>query len=792
MITNLKCEYIVEPIGIDTQKPMFSWNIEDTFMEQKNYRIIVKHKNNIYFDSGTINSNKQLQIEYDGKQLESLKKYEFEVIINSKKNISFSKKSFFVTGLLNKKDKNEKWIIHPNEHDNPIFYKDINIKGAIKEAYIAISGLGMYEFTINDIKAHDSVLAPAFTDYMERDLSNLENEYNNNSNMRVLYNTYDIKKFFKKGNNSLKVMVGNGWFGQIEKNVDGDMSYGCPRLFAKINIEYINGEKQEIVTDQSFYVTEGPYEFNNIYYGEIYNDNIGRNFSYDYNAEITNDIMGQMYSHITNYDKVIEVIEPKKIHNNIYSIDHNISGYVRISFKGVRGAKITIKYFEKINEDMTPNYESCGGKWQLQQDTYILFDSNQVTYEPKFTWHGFKYFLIEKDDDIEITSIKALKIHSDIKIKSKINTSNETVNWLYKTYTNTQLNNYHGLVPMNNPHIERAGNTNMVSLTIDSSLYSFDSYYLYMKWNKDIIACQNQQTGAISPTVPFYAGNKELLDSVAIVVTPYMIYKHTFDKRTLENSIEAIKGYIEYLKNNSKNLIINKSNSEGKYRLVNTCYFYYAVELTEIICSIIGEDDKEYTKLKFEIKKAINSEFLNTSIGRYENSNIYPLYFNIVPEEYKQLILKTLESDAMLPKTLLENNKEDLFNKLINSNKYPSFGYMKKKGATTLWKSINNDKILNSPLLGGIVNYLFEYVAGIKYINANNEIVIKPRFKLDLDKVNITYKSIYGNIKIYWEKSKNKIKINIKIPGNVKAVFVNGENIKILDKIENKFEIERV
>ena len=837
MITNLKCEYVNEPIGVDNSKPVFSWNIEGVFGQQKDYRIIVKFKNKVYWDSGIVKSSNEIFIKYDGDELRSLKRYYYEVIVNYSDNTQFKKSSFFVTGLMNIHDKNAKWITHPFSHDNPIFYKDISIKGEIKEAFIAISGLGYYEFTINDVKAHSSILVPGWTDYMERDLSNLKYPYSNNTNKRTLYNTYDIKEFFKKGNNLFKVMLGNGWFNQKERNVEGDMTYGDPRLFAKINIEYINGEKQEIITDENFFATEGPYEFNNIYYGEIYNDNIGRDFSYLINAEISNDKIEQMDSQITGYDKISEVLKANKISENIYSINKNISGFVKVKAKATRGAKFTIKFFEKLNDDMTPNYKSCGGHWQIQQDTYIFFDDNEIEYEPKFTWHGFKYFQIEKDKDVNIIDINVLKVHSDIRIKSKVETDNETVNWLYNTYINTQLSNYHGLVPSDCPHRERLGYTGDGHTTIDASMYILDSYYLYMKWNKDIITSKNLETGYIPHTVPFYGGGGGPIWGMAVAIVPYTIYQHTFDKRVLEDSIDAIKGYIEYLKSKSKDMIIEKEE-EGSWCLgewslpvegykveevnlkelfevldpmfVNTCYFYYVVEITEIICQILGEDSNEYNKLKNEIKDAINDKYLNKNTGRYYKgeygANIYPLYFDIVNKADKQSVIDSLEMDIikndykmntgifstkMLPKVLLENNKEYLFEKMINNNDYPSFGYMKNNGATTIWETWDNSTSINHPMFGGITSYIFKYIAGIKYINNKNEIVINPNFKIGINKVNIEYESIYGNIIIKWQIKNEKVDIEITIPGNVKVVFINKEEIKVLDKIYNKFIIKR-
>lgn len=839
MITNLRCEYAVEPLGIDTQKPFFSWNIEnDKFSMQKTYRIIVQDGKKIMWDSGVYEGYKEIGISYEGLQLKSLKKYTFLLTVKMINNEVYESESFFVTGLLTKQDVNAKWIIHSDYHDNPIFYKNISIKGEISQAYIAISGLGYYHCTINDVKCHDTYLVPGYTDYMERNLSQLQFSYDNNSRKRVLYNTYDIKKFFKKGSNSLKIELGTGWFAQSERNIEGDMSYGCPRLFAKIIIDYVNGEKQEIITDDSFFVTEGSYELNNIYYGEIYNDNIGRDFSYKYNAEVCKDEMGQLQSQFSGFDKVINQSSMKLLKSNIYEAPLNMTGWVKVTATGLRGAKMTIKYFEEFDEQGNPDYHSCGGEWQLQQDTYIFFNNEQVVYEPKFTWHGFNYCQIEADEDIIINKVEAITIHADTPITSSVETDNETINWLYKTYINTQLSNYHGGVPSDCPHRERLGYTGDGHITAKSALFSLDSINFYRKWNKDIIYSQNTETGFIPHTVPFYGGGGGPAWGMAVIIIPYLLYQHSFDIRILEDSYEAIKGWIAYLEGKCTDYIIDREE-DGSWclgewclpvegytvvqtdltklfgyldpKLVNTCYFYNVLEITEYISSILGNDISEYTNLKNKVKIAINENFLNSDTGKYDKgeygANIYPLYFNIVPAKSKNIVLNALITDikannyhmntgifatAMLPDVLINNNYGLILDEIFKVNDYPSFGYMKAKGATTLWETWNKNASINHPMFGGIVSYFFTYLAGIKYMNSKNEILISPVFNTGVNKCNIKYKSIYGEIAVSWEITKSIINVKITIPCNVKAAFLYNGKHHILDKIINEFTLEKM
>lgn len=833
MITNLKCEYETNPIGIDSFNPVFSWIYSNNSSKifQSEYRIIVKKGEIVIWDSNYIKSAKTYMIEYDGEKLKSFKRYTWSVF--SKTNIGEieSEKAFFVTGILDKKKYNAKWIMHPNAHDNPILYRDVEIYKEIKEAYIAISGLGFYELSINSIKAHDTVLVPSFTDYKERSFSNMLYPYVDNSEKRILYNTYDVKDNLKNGFNELRIELGNGMFGQDEKNIEGDFMYGCPRLWMVLYIEYEDETVEIISSDEEFFASEGALESNNIYYGEKYNNNIGLLFDYKNKCDIVSEYMGVLYSQYSGFDRVISWENPVKISKNLYEVKENMTGWCKISAKGERGAKFKVIYFEELNEDLSPNYYSCGGEWQIQKDEYIFGEEKEIEYAPKFTWHGFKYFIIEKDDDVKILEIKCERVHADVKIKSTVSTDNQNLNWLYKAYINTQTCNYHQGIPSDCPHRERLGYTGDGHITIDTSLHIFDSYNFYKKWNKDIIASQNQESGFVPHTVPFYGGGGGPTWGVASVIVPYTLYQHSFDKRILEESIECMKGYVQYLENHTTDYIVT-SEEEGSWclgdwcipvegydveqvdldkmfsaldpKLVNTCYFYRACEICETTISILGEDPKEYTVLKNRVKRAINDNFLNEgkySKGEY-GANIYPLYFNIVPVESKDEVVESLLKDieknnykmttgifatSMICDVLIDNNHGDYVGKIFNSNEKNTFGFMRESGASTIWETWDKKASINHPMFGGVCSFIFKYLAGIKYINNKNEILIKPEFNTGINDIDITYNCLYGEIKVKWNKGEDGIKVNIVLPHNVRVVFVYEDDIKILDKIDNSF-----
>ena len=843
MIKNLKCEYCSEPIGIDTDTPYFSWTLYSTDYElyQDEYRIIVIRDNQKLWDTGFVKSKQTFNVEYTGLKLENLKKYTWKVFVKlAGGDFLESSESFFVTGFIDRTKINAIWIEHPGQHDNPVFYGDIFIREDLKSAYIAISGLGYYELKLNGQRGHDTYNVPGWTDYSKRDLSNLLYPYTDKSDKRILYNVYDIKDYVTEGINRYEVMLGNGFFNQVERLIEGDMSYGTPRLIMELHLEYKDGSKNVICSDEETFCTDGPLELNNIYFGEIKNNNIGLDFSGEMTAVECQWEPGEFSCQYDYFDKIVELIDPVEISSGLYDAGKNISGRAILKAKAPRGAHFTIHYFDSVSNDGSPNYNSTGGEWQIQENRYIFGEIDEIDYAETFGWRGFRYFSIEKDDDVELSQIKVEVINTYTDSNTTLETDNEIIEWIYSAFKNSQTSNMHGGVPSDCPHRERLGYTGDGHVTAESSLITLNCINFMRKWNNDIIAAQNKDTGFVPHTVPFNGGGGGPAWGSACAIIPSKIYDSVFDIRVIHDSYSAIQNWIKYLEEKNPGLIIEKEEDgswclgdwcipvegyeveeinlkkifkELSPALVNTAYFYECVKICIDFGKKLSRDTTYYERLAERIKRKFNEQFLNKDSYTYANgkhsSNVYPLFFDMVYKEdipeVRSTLIKQIENtnftmdmgifaSSMIFKVLIDADRIDIIDKMLSAVEFPSYGYMKNSGATTLWETWDGKASLNHPMFGGIVSSFYKYFGGIRYIGRDGKILIEPIFLKSTNNFNVEQSSIYGDIRVDWQRSieekKEFITVKIDLPGNMQGALKYKDEVVLIGNGMSIFKID--
>ncbi|HMI02061.1 MAG TPA: alpha-L-rhamnosidase N-terminal domain-containing protein, partial [Pedobacter sp.] len=245
----LKCEYLADPIAIENQHPLLSWQLVSPYKNkrQKAYRIIAASSSALlaqnkgdYWNSGKIYSPNSTQITYRGKPLTSRKKVYWKVMIWDEKNSpsNWSQAASWSMGLLQPGDWKAKWIgsfenPYPDSaitYPAPFFRKEITVRKTVKKATVYVSGLGFYELFFNGRKIGDQVLAPAVTNYDIRPLKKLLYPYDDRSTQRVLYNSFDVTSNITQKVNAIGILLGNGWYNQRDRRVEGDMWYDIPKL----------------------------------------------------------------------------------------------------------------------------------------------------------------------------------------------------------------------------------------------------------------------------------------------------------------------------------------------------------------------------------------------------------------------------------------------------------------------------------------------------------------------------------------------------------------------------------
>ncbi|WP_295122507.1 family 78 glycoside hydrolase catalytic domain [uncultured Chitinophaga sp.] len=860
-VTNLKCGYLINPIAIESQHPIISWQLTSVNFakRQKAYHILAASSISLLdknigdlWDSHKVNSSNSTQVIYQGKPLSSRKKVYWKVMVWDEKNVQsdWSSAATWSMGLLNAADWKAKWIgsvIDQNPdtaitYPAPFFRKDFTVKKEIKQAIVYVSGLGFYELFINGKKVGDQVLAPAVSNYDKRQLKNLLYPYDDQSTQRVYYNTFDITSSIIPQNNALGIILGDGWYNQRDRTVEGKMWYDVPKLIFQMEITYTDGTSDLIVSDNKWKTSNGPLLKSGIFTGEKYDarSELGawNKPAYDDSkwkySIIAKPPTGPLHSQTAPFDKVLRTLTPVfdgRVKDSVYQyhLDETVAGWAALRVKGKAGSEIKIRYISEEGEDYG------------QYDHYILKGDGIEIWEPKFTWHAFrKIEVYSKDVVLDSESIKVKDVHTDVALNGSFECSNFFMNKINTAYLTTQKANFHGSISSDCPHRERLGYTGDGQVAMESALLSFDMPQFYNKWLIDIDDARNHKTGFVTHSAPFGGGGGGPAWGSAYVIMPWLYYTYYNDTTILKQHYVGMKQWVAYLKTrtNENGLIIKEepdgwclgdwctpSDIQLPEPLVNTAYFYYVTDLMTRVARILGEsgDESEFSSLAQKIKIDFNKAYYNASTKTYwegrQGADVFALAFGLVPKAkygavFNSLINHLAKLDyhfdtgilatPLLLKVLSENDRDDIAYKIMNQKDKPGFGYLLDGKNSTLWEEWAGGGSHSHPMFGSVIEWLYSGIAGIKQDTAGAGIkhfIIKPNPVGDLTYCKSSYNSLFGIVRSEWKIGEGgNLEILIEIPANTSATFVlPGELMKLVDnsgksiptkKVNNKYEAQ--
>lgn len=697
-ITQLKCEYMKHPMGIDMENPRFSWTINrnERGITQSAYRILVADNredinNNTgnFWDSGKIQSGKTVNIEYEGEPLQSSKSYfwKMQVWYQNGESSGWSNVSNFHTGIIHKDEWQAQWIGAADTAINaPLLRKTFNLNGRVEKAIAHVTGLGYYEFYVNGEKTGDHVLDPAITTYSKR----------------VLYSTYDITDELTSGSNAVGIMLGNGAL-RMKKIEDryswGGISndFGAPKGLVQIEITLSDGTQKTIATDGSWSSSSGPVTFNHFYAGEDYDAREEKpgwstpeyNASGWQNVRIAEGPGGMLDAQLMQPMRVTETIEAVKRtspKSGIYLFDmgQNFPGWWKLEVEGEGGTQIRIRGAETLNDSLFPKPLEEGDQLSTKHNyhanvwtTYTLNGEGNEVYEPRFFYTGFRYVEVQVDepDNIESLNIEGRVVHSDIPYNGSFSSSSSLLNEIQEATVWSQRGNLHGY-PTDCPQREKGAYTGDGQVIAETSIHDFHMAAHYTKWLNDMKDAQ-QENGRIPNTAPELVGGHGggIAWGSAYILIPWWMYQYYDDTRVMEAHYPNMKKYIRYLYNLARSdanpqekLIINDfggywdslgewcapGQSDGpNHPVVNTAFYYKDVKLFSRIAETLGkkEDAKRYRELSDSIATAYNEKFFNANTNLYGTDSTYQTYqilalsFDLVPENHRKAVLQTIVDD---------------------------------------------------------------------------------------------------------------------------------------------------
>lgn len=690
----LTCEYRVNPLGIDGDRPRLSWLLTSSERNQRQtaYEILVaKSINDInarrgtVWQSGKVSSSANTHVPYSGESLQPFTRYYWRAKVYDQdgKASEWSEVAWFETAMMKPSDWKAAWIGDGSiqfERDEdfynndrmPLFRKSFNVTKKIERARLYISGLGYYEAYLNGKKINDHVLEPGWTTYSKQ----------------VLYVAHDITSDLKNGINVAGVMLGNGWYNPLPLRLFGRFNLrdvqetGRPIVKAEVHIYYTDGSSEKIVTDNSWLTAQGPVVRNNVYLGEKYD---ARSEQQDWhagkagkqwkNATVVSGPNGELTSQMQPPIRVTKVLKPisiKELNPGTFIVDmgQNFAGVARIKVKGKAGTVIKIKYGEDIHPDGSLNYlTTVAGQikeiWNLkggpgapptawQEDQYILKGVGMEVWSPRFTFHGFRYLEITGwPGKPGLNSIEGLRMNSDLQPVGEFACSNEMFNTLHRVINWTFLSNVFS-VQSDCPGREKMGYGADIVTTANAFIYNFNMGNFYRKTVRDF-ANEQQPDGGITETAPFtgiadrgYGENSGPLGwQLAFPYAQKQLYTFYGDKQIIEEYYDEFMKQMDFLQSHAVNGLFHWDISDHEAIdprpeafTAAAFYYHHALMASEFASTLERKEDKEkYKKLAEQIKERIVRKYLVPGTGRFDNATqsaqLFALWYNLSPEPVK-------------------------------------------------------------------------------------------------------------------------------------------------------------
>ena len=691
------------------------------------------------------------------------------------------------------------WVMPSEECNSPYFRDEFSIK-SISKAELTVCGLGFYYPYINGRRVTEDLFITLATDYHEH-----FNVHGEEPAHRIICQKYDVTSFLHSGKNAIGFLVGGGYYRYRDDY--SPVLYGRVRVCYYLEITAENGEKFNCVSGKNMkWFPSFVRECDNFLLGETHDYNSEKEHlsSPDFsaadwhNTEIAH-IPETKYEYMTSpADRIAEIIKPRLIRDDgskkIYDVGKNITGWALTDLPENEFGEINIRFGEELRGG-EPDEDKIFGQYFR-----IIPDGKKRTVHPWLTWHGFRYVEITGNAEMSGCAV----IHADIPVRTEFHCSDEVLNWLYDAYLRTQLNNMHAGIPTDCPTIERRGYTGDGQLCAEAAMMLLDAKSFYRKWINDIADCQDRKSGHIQYTAPVItSGGGPGGWGCAIVEVPYMYYKTYGETDVLEENLDGMLRYFDYLDDHSENNLV-VSDQPNCWCLGDWCTaeeihipepyvntYFYVRSLSRVIeiCDITGRTElipalREKQDL---LKSAIASAYFDPETGNFcggrQGANAFGLDLGLGDRRTLENTVSFYKNYGMfdtgifgtdiLPRVLFENGEAELACSLLTSKGKYSFGNWMDLGATTLWEYRTGERSHDHPMFGACTRYLFKYIRGIGQTAGTagyKDLVISPAV-ISLKEASGTMRLETGELSVSYVRSESETAFVIQVPKGIRVRF---------------------
>ncbi len=834
VVSDLSCEHKINPIGVDVSTPGLSWKLSGAGRNivQTAYSIRVAADKNFSakatsWQSGKVNSAASVLQSYAGAALQSGTRYYWQVKVWDAKNqeSAWSAPAFWEMGLLQPGDWKAQWIqpLQLSDRHMPglMVRREFAVQKKIISARVYVTSHGFYELYFNGKKVGDEVFTPGWTSY----------------NKRLQYQVYDVTALLQPGANCVGAMLADGWYrGSLAWENNWGIWGKKLGLLCQLKITFTDGSEQLLVTDNGWKGSQdGPVTAAGIYDGETYDarreakgwSNAGFNDAQWQAVAVADAAKDNLIAQQTVAVRRIQELKPIRIFKTpkgllVADFGQNMVGWIKLKVKGSAGNTVTIRHAEvldKYGDFYTDNLRAAAAT-----ATYTLKGGEAETYEPRFSFFGFRYIAVNGfPGELKPEDITGVVVHSDMKPTGSFECSNALINQLQHNIQWGQKGNFVD-VPTDCPQRdERLGWTGDAQAFCRTAAFNMDVAAFFTKWLKDVAADQ-QADGAVPFVIPDVLRNNATSAGWGDVATiaPWTMYQVYGDKRILETQYPSMKAYVEYIRKKAgdsymwkdgsvfgdwlfyKSMRQTENDGYTNPDMIATMFYAYSAHLLAQAAAVLGktEDVQTYNAVFEKVKEAFNKNYV-TAEGRIasesQTSYVLALHFGLLPEALRPKATDYLVADIKergnhlstgflgtpyLCHVLTANGRTDVAYDLLLQQTFPSWLYPVKMGATTIWERWDGQKTdstfqdvgmnsFNHYAYGAIGDWMYRVAAGIEIGEAGyKHILIQPQPDKKLTYAKASFESSYGQIASGWEMKDGKMLVKVKVPANTTATII--------------------
>lgn len=753
--------------------------------------------------------------------------YKVEVSVTDNHGNIASTEGTFETGILDNAQFIAKMLTSDfpaKETACPVFGKTFALEKKIRKARLYATAHGVYEVTLNGQSVGDYRMAPGWTSYHHR----------------LQYQIYDVTKLLSE-NNKIEIVVGNGWYKGILGFYCQPDQYGTQvGAFAELHVEYKDGSKDVIATDESWSVKTGEIRYSEIYMGEtIDTDTPGITEGKVVVKEFDRSVLTAQENEPVRITEKIAgkklIVTPKG--ERLVDFGQIVTGVVELHVKGKKGQKIIIRHAEVLDKD--GNFYPETLRQAKSIDTFICNGEEQIL-RPHFTFHGFRYICVEGMDDFTADQFIACVTHSDMEKTGEFTCSNKKVNQLQSNITWSQRDNFLDIptdCPQRDERLGWMGDAQVFSWT---AAFNRNTALFYTKWMRDIAAESSLEKGVPHVVPDILHSYSSSAWSDAAVIIPWVVYQVYGDKGILEENWKCMYEWVDYIRNNcgenglwqtgfqygdwlalDKEESADRTGATDKYMIANA-YYLYVTDLVRKTAEVLGKkkEAEEYTKLYAVTLDAFRKEYYTVTgriVSETQTGATLSLYFNLAREKDKKRILNTLVTNIENHKnhlatgfvgtpyichTLSENGAHEMAATLFMKEDYPSWLYAVNMGATTIWERWNSIRpdgtfdesgmnSLNHYAYGSVGDWMYRKIAGLSQLEPGyKRFQVKPMFVKGIEEWKTEFDSVYGRIVANTSCKNGKIHVHVEVPANTKAVIVLPEKEDIYEVGSGVYDYE--